>query len=53
VVTLTTSGKEIDTQDEQLKAAQKRQDIELLKNNDELTERVAKLEAVAQNKSSS
>jgi hypothetical protein len=44
-MTLTTSVKEeIDKQDEQIKAAQKRQEIELLKKNAELAERVAKLE---------
>jgi hypothetical protein len=36
--------KGIDKQDEQLKAAQKRQEIELLKKNAEVAERVAKLE---------
>jgi hypothetical protein len=36
--------KGINKQDEQLKAAQKRQEIELLKKNVELEERVAKLE---------
>jgi hypothetical protein len=36
--------KGIDKQDEQLKVAQKRQDIELLKKNAELAEGVAKLE---------
>jgi hypothetical protein len=36
--------KGIDKQDEQLKTAQKRQDIELLKKNAELAEGVAKLE---------
>jgi hypothetical protein len=52
--------KGIDRQDEHLKAAQKRQEIELLKKNAELAERVAKLEkrlaeleASAQKKSSS
>jgi hypothetical protein len=52
--------KGIDKQDEQLKATQKRQEIELLKKNVELPERVAKLEkrlaeleAVAQKKPSS
>ena len=52
--------KGIDKQDEQLKAAQKRQEIELLKKNAELAERVAKLEtrlaeleAAAQKKPSS
>jgi hypothetical protein len=36
--------KGIDKQDEQLKATKKRQEIELLKKNAELAERVAKLE---------
>jgi hypothetical protein len=45
--------KGIDKQDEQLKAAQKSQEIELLKKNAELAERVAKLEAAAQKKPSS
>jgi hypothetical protein len=36
--------KGIDKQDEQLKAAQKRREIEVLKKNAELAERVAKLE---------
>jgi hypothetical protein len=52
--------KGIDKQGEQLKAAQKRQEIELLKKNVELVERVAKLEtrlveleATAQKKPSS
>jgi hypothetical protein len=42
-VTLITSGKEL-TEDEQLKPAQKMQEIELLKKNTELAERVGKLE---------
>jgi hypothetical protein len=45
--------KGIDKQDDHLKAAQKRQEFELLKKNAELAERVAKLEAAPQKKPSS